>query len=114
MMDNLRDTQCGDAPRLHDISVNLRRATLFALALLVISNRGAADDQLPAAAIEARDVFLRIKDTADVPALERGQLKHIAAEPGDTVEPGQLLAELDDVESKLNQELARIVCLKCC
>ena len=35
-------------------------------------------------------------------------MKRIVAEPGDRIEPGQLLAELDDVEAKLNLELAKI------
>ncbi|MCA9008312.1 MAG: HlyD family efflux transporter periplasmic adaptor subunit, partial [Planctomycetaceae bacterium] len=55
-----------------------------------------------------RDVFLRIKDAADLPALERGQLKQILVAPGDSIQPGQLLAELDDAEAKLNLELATI------
>ncbi len=80
----------------------------FTTAMAVRMPLNAADDPLPAGAIEARDVFLRIKDAADLPALERGQLKRIVAEPGDHVEPGQLLAELDDVEARLNLELTRI------
>jgi len=63
---------------------------------------------LPPGTVEARDVFLRIKESAELPALERGQIRRFDAEPGDNVEPGQLLAELDDVEAKLNMELARI------
>ncbi len=82
------------------------------LALTLITGTiptAAGDDQVvPAGALEARDVFLRIKDAADLPALERGQLKQILVEPGDSVEPGQLLAELDDAEAKLNLELATI------
>ena len=85
-----------------------QNAIVFPLLLITVSGFAAADETLPAGAIAARDVFLRIKDAADLPALERGQLKRIVAEPGDRIEPGQLLAELDDVEAGLNLELARI------
>ena len=77
---------------------------ILAAAIAVI----ASDEELPAGAIEARDVFLRIKDSAEIPALERGQLKRVLAEPNDIVESSQLLAELDDGEAKLNFELAQI------
>ena len=90
------------------IAAVLRRSTSFAFALMLISTFVSADDPLPAGAIEARNVFLQIKDSADLPALERGQLKRIVAEPGDSVESGQLLAELDDAEARLNLELAKI------
>lgn len=83
-------------------------AGLVAVALMITSECASADDQLPLGTVEARDVFLRIKESAELPALERGQIKRFDAEPGDNVEPGQLLAELDDVEAKLNMELARI------
>ena len=85
-------------------------SVLLTLALITgtISTAAGDDQVVPAGALEARDVFLRIKDAADLPALERGQLKQILVEPGDSVEPGQLLAELDDAEAKLNLELATI------
>jgi multidrug efflux pump subunit AcrA (membrane-fusion protein) len=82
---------------------------LFALlAIVAMPNAVLSDDLSPESSIEARDVYLRIKDAADLPALERGQLRQIVVEPGDSVEPGQLLAEFDDVEAKLNLELAKI------
>ncbi len=85
-----------------------KNAIAFSLLLIAFAGFAAADEMPPAGAVAARDVFLRIKDAADLPALERGQLKRIVAEPGDRIEPGQLLAELDDVEAKLNLELSKI------
>ena len=58
--------------------------------------------------IKVSDVFLRVRDEAILPALERGQLKQLAAEPGDAVNPGTTVALLDDVEASLNLELAKI------
>lgn len=86
----------------------LKNTIAFLLPLITFSGFAAADEMPPAGAVAARDVFLRIKDAADLPALERGQLKRIVAEPGDRIEAGQLLAELDDVEAQLNLELAKI------
>lgn len=91
-----------------------RRQTI-ACALLVMllmvelpASQSRGDDSVPAGSIEARDVFLRVKESAEVPALERGQLKEISVQPSDTVESGQILALLDDVESRLHLELARL------
>lgn len=80
----------------------------FFVAFIISTECTSADDPLPHDAVEAHDVFLRIKESAELPALERGQIKRIHAELGDNVEPGQLLVELDDVEAKLNLELAQI------
>lgn len=108
MMENRTEMHhvCSDR---HCNSYGIRQiAGLVAVALMITSECASADDQLPLGTVEARDVFLRIKESAELPALERGQIKRFDAEPGDNVEPGQLLAELDDVEAKLNMELARI------
>ncbi len=86
----------------------MRITAIPGLILAVFSTFVTAEEKLPAGSIEARDVFLRIKESAEIPALERGQLKRILPEPGDSVVPLQLLAELDDAEAKLNLELARI------
>lgn len=67
-----------------------------------------ADKNAILEAIQVRDVFLRVKDEAVLPALERGQLKQISIEPGDNVLAGQTVAVLDDVEAGLSLELARI------
>lgn len=102
-----------DHPVTRDVKLCHSPAQIRVLLALVLMTRmistAAGDDQVvPAGALEARDVFLRIKDAADLPALERGQLKQILVDPGDSVQPGQLLAELDDAEAKLNLELATI------
>lgn len=98
-----------DSSHRHCKSDGLQQITgLLIAVLLIISESASADDRLPPGSVEARDVFLRLKESAELPALERGQIRQIGAEPGDSVEPGQLLAELDDVEAKLNLELARI------
>ena len=78
------------------------------LGLIAVSTAVAADERLPANAIEVRDVYFRVKESADVPALERGQLKRIQVEPGDNIVTSQVLAEIDDDEAKLNLELVRI------
>jgi len=76
--------------------------------LIAVSTAVAADDTRPANAIEVRDVYFRVKESADVPALERGQLKRIQVEPGDNIATSQVLAEIDDDEAKINLELVRI------
>jgi multidrug efflux pump subunit AcrA (membrane-fusion protein) len=86
----------------------MRITAIPGMLLVVLSAIVSAEEKLPDGAIEVRDVFLRIKESAEIPALERGQLKRILSEPGDSVDPLQLLAELDDVEAKLNLELAQI------
>jgi len=78
------------------------------LGLIAVSTAVAADDTRPANAIEVRDVYFRVKESADVPALERGQLKRIQVEPGDNIATSQVLAEIDDDEAKINLELVRI------
>lgn len=86
----------------------MRITALPGLILLAFSTALTAEEKLPTGAIEARDVFLRVKESAEIPALERGQIKRILVEPGDSVESLQLMAELDDVEAELNLELAQI------
>lgn len=86
----------------------MRITVILVLILSAFITDVAAEEKLPSGAIEARDVFLRIKESAAIPALERGQLKKILCEPGDNVAPLELLAELDDVEAKLNLEFAQI------
>ena len=86
----------------------MRMTSISGLVLIAFSTILSAEEKLPAGAIEVRDVFLRIKESANIPALERGQLKRILHQPGENVDALQLLAELDDVEAKLNLELAQI------
>ncbi len=74
----------------------------------VWSHVASAADSKPAEAIEARAVFFRLRDIADVPALERGVLRELNAEAGDIVQESQLLASLDDAETSLNLDLAKL------
>ena len=108
MMMNNRSEICRVRLHRHRNSYGTRQNAGLVAVILMITACAFADDQLPPGTVEARDVFLRIQESAELPALERGQIKRLDAEPGDNVESGQLLAELDDVEAKLNLELARI------
>ena len=65
-----------------------------------------ADEKPAAGSIEAHGAFVRVKESAALPALERGQLKQVIGEPGDSVAAAQMLAVLDDVEATLSLELA--------
>lgn len=47
------------------------------------------------------------RETVEIPALERGSLLEILAEPGAEVRAGQVLGKLDDAEASLAVELAR-------
>lgn len=47
------------------------------------------------------------RETVEIPALERGSLLEIPAEPGAEVRAGQVLGKLDDAEASLAVELAR-------
>lgn len=58
--------------------------------------------------VEAQGCFLRVRDKAEVPALERGVLKKMLVEPGVSVIVDQPLALLDDVEVRLNLEQAQL------
>jgi len=107
MKNNRSEIRCVRSHR-HSNSYGIRQIAGLVALTLMITECASADDPLPPGTVEARDVFLRIKESAELPALERGQIRRFDAEPGDNVEPGQLLAELDDVEAKLNMELARI------
>lgn len=86
----------------------MRIPAFLGLMFVVAATSIASGEEFPEGTIEAHDVFLRIMDSAEIPALERASLKRILAEPGDMVESSHLLAELDDVEVKLNFELAQI------
>ncbi len=84
-------------------------AVIVLMSYVFLGHRaGAADDTGAAKPVPVRDVFLRVKDEVVLPALERGQLKQFAAEPGDEVTAGQIVAVLDDVEAELTLELTRI------
>ncbi len=89
----------------------MRQAALFPLllSLFIAAAKTAHADEKPAAgSIEAHGAFVRVKESAVLPALERGQLKQVIGEPGDSVPAAQMLAVLDDVEATLSLELARL------
>ncbi len=86
-----------------------RQAALFPLLLSVLiaaATTAHADEKPAAGSIEAHGAFVRVKESAVLPALERGQLKQVIGEPGDSVPAAQMLAVLDDVEATLSLELA--------
>lgn len=88
---------------------SFRRAVLFPLLLSFVFSAAItahADEKPAAGSIEAHGTFVRVKESAVLPALERGQLKQIIGEPGDSVAAAQMLAVLDDVEATLSLELA--------
>jgi macrolide-specific efflux system membrane fusion protein len=58
--------------------------------------------------IEATGVFLRIRNDAEIPALERGQLRDLPVDAGDTIEAGQILAVLDNDEASITLDAAKL------
>ena len=87
----------------------MRQAALFPLLLSLFTAAAItahADEKPAAGSIEAHGAFVRVKESAVLPALERGQLKQVIGEPGDSVPAAQMLAVLDDVEATLSLELA--------
>lgn len=64
--------------------------------------------QESASAVQATGCFLRIKDQAEVPARERGVLNQIVVKLGQAIQEGDLLAELDDQEARIDFKLAEI------
>lgn len=58
--------------------------------------------------IAAQGCFLRLKEHAQVPARDQGVLLKFHCEPGDSVREGDLLASLDDTQSRLSMQLAEI------
>jgi len=80
----------------------------LAIQSAALPSRASADNTPPSGSIEMKDVFVKVKETAEVASLERGQLQKFVCEPGDCVKAGDPLAGLDDAESSLNLELAQI------
>ena len=80
---------------------------LFSFSVTAVS-QAHADEKPAAGSIEAHGAFVRVKESATLPALERGQLKQVVGEPGDSVQAAQMLAVLDDAEATLNLELAQL------
>ncbi|MEZ6127226.1 MAG: HlyD family efflux transporter periplasmic adaptor subunit [Planctomycetaceae bacterium] len=82
----------------------MRRVLVF----LMIGIVQPAFAQNSTTAIPARGCFLRLKDEAQVPALEQGVLQEFQKEPGDRVAEGDLLTSLEDTEAKLLLKLAEM------
>lgn len=77
-------------------------------ALICCSGFPTASAQEKTGAIPATGCFLRLKDQAQVPALEQGVLKKIHVELGVQVSKSQLLVTLDDTAAQLTLQLAEI------
>ncbi|MCA9047961.1 MAG: HlyD family efflux transporter periplasmic adaptor subunit [Planctomycetaceae bacterium] len=58
--------------------------------------------------VQAKGCFLKLKDHADVPALDSGLLTEMLTEVGDIVSAGDALANLDAAEAQLSVRLAEI------
>lgn len=58
--------------------------------------------------IEADSVLIRLIDQVDVPARAIGALVEVHAAEGTVVSKGQLLAQIDDTEAKLDQQRAEM------
>ncbi|MCA9058603.1 MAG: HlyD family efflux transporter periplasmic adaptor subunit [Planctomycetaceae bacterium] len=67
----------------------------------------AAQDKDPAG-IRVQSPFFVVRDQADIPALERGNLSRLDVRSGDAVQAEQQLGSLDDREAALALEVARI------
>ncbi len=105
-MPELSRCQFSDGP----FTIDRRLAWLLFPLLLSISiaavTKVRGDEKPAAGSIEAQGSFVRVKESATLPALERGQLRDVLAVPGDSVPSGQVLAMLNDAEATLNLELA--------
>lgn len=66
----------------------------------------AIGDVLRGEEIEVKSVLLRLIEQVDIPAQEAGVLTTIAVREGDAVEPGTLLAQIDDANVRLQKERA--------
>jgi multidrug resistance efflux pump len=84
------------------------RASAILLIILLCGIHTVHAQAIPSGAIEVKDAFLRPREVAEIPALERGQLKPEVLEPGTAVEQSGTLASLDDAEASLAVELARL------
>jgi len=87
---------------------NIVKRSCIALTVLVMCIPPHGRAQESGTAIPAKGCFLRLKEHAQVPALEQGVLQEFQKEPGDPVSEGDLLASLEDTEAKLTLKLAEI------
>ncbi|HEY5313368.1 MAG TPA: efflux RND transporter periplasmic adaptor subunit [Pirellulales bacterium] len=61
-----------------------------------------------AADVQVQSVLLTLIEEVDVPAREAGVLATIAVREGQTVKPGELLVDLEEVEARLRKERAQL------
>jgi len=90
------------------------RTSLWGLmASLLLLDVGAAADPIAAEdiasePIEVQSVYLRLSEDIDVPAMVPGVLSEMNADEGGFVEPGTLLARVEDSEARLARDRAAI------
>ena len=60
-----------------------------------------------AQSIQARNVLIRLMDEVSVPARAAGALSEVVVSEGTVVTEGQILAQIDDAEARLNYERAK-------
>jgi len=86
-------------------------ASLLIVALATMS-AGPTDDRtvlpIPDNAVAVDNVYLRLIDSADIPALERGQISEFLIDVGEDVEKDTVVASLDSKEAELSLELAAL------
>ena len=85
-----------------------RSVGLFALALLAPALVIAVANASMAAEVRMQSVLLTLIEEVDVPAREAGVLATVAVHEGQTVEPGELLVSLEDVEARLRKDRAQL------
>ena len=78
------------------------------LGFCVPLDRTTAEDKIPGSAVHAQSCFFRVRDKAEIPARERGFLSQLNVQEGDEIQQGQILGTLDDTESLLKLDLARL------
>ncbi len=91
-------------PQVREIRCKLFSAAILVMAVCPAPTRA----QQESSEVKATGCFLRLKDQANVPALESGLLQSLDVELGDTVESGQLLATMEHREALLAVQLAEI------
>lgn len=91
------------------------RMIIAACVLIAITARLHADlsddpsvVEVPDDAVAVDNVYLRLIDSSEIPALERGQLSEFVTDIGESVEEGMVVASLDSAEAELSLELAAL------
>ncbi|MEO1527606.1 MAG: HlyD family efflux transporter periplasmic adaptor subunit [Planctomycetota bacterium] len=78
------------------------RGAVVALAMLLFATNGTCEE------IELKDLVVRLVDDVEVPARAIGALSKITVKEGSVVTKGQLLGQIDDTESRLELERAKL------